>query len=86
MSHRSQFVLPDAVDARLECLLEAVRKEGNIFSRSDIVAALVWQAPSDGDALGVLIRQYRREIQVAAEPEKVEHPRGPRPLIPRAKI
>ena len=64
-SRRPQFVLPEPIDARLEQLLEQAREEGNRVSRSDIVATLIWHAPVDGDALGVMVRQYRRSLRTA---------------------
>ncbi len=77
---RPQFVLPGAVDERLEGLLQRARSEGNQISRSDIVAALIWHAPVDGDALGVMVRQCRRDMQRVAPVEPMSHPPGPRPL------
>lgn len=82
---RPQFVLPVLVDERLERLLERARAEGNRVSRSDIVAALIWQAPLDGDGLGVMVRQYRREAQNAAPHTPAQRPPGPRPLVIDAK-
>lgn len=78
---RAQFVLSPLIDQRLDQLLNAVRAEGNPFSRSDIVSALIWQAPDDGDALGVMIRQYRREGAKAAPTQPPRRGPGPRPLI-----
>lgn len=80
-ARRPQFVLPAPVDERLEQLLERTRAEGNRVSRSDIVAALIWHAPLDGDALGVVVRQYRREAQTATSPAPARRPPGPRPLV-----
>ena len=76
-----QFLLPPAVDEVLEGLLDAGRSEGSRLSRSDVVAALVWQARRmDGDALGVIVRQYRRETAGAPTSEEKKPPRpGPRP-------
>ncbi|MHB8246508.1 MAG: hypothetical protein ACYDGN_14400 [Acidimicrobiales bacterium] len=78
-----QFMLPKAVDAELERLLEAARHEGNPISRSDIVGALIWEERrTDGDALGVIVRGFLRDMQQASEP-KVPAPGrpGPRPFI-----
>jgi hypothetical protein len=59
-----QFLLPPSVDAALDALLAASRAEGNRMSRSDIVAALIWQSRhTDGDALGVIVRTFLRETQ-----------------------
>jgi hypothetical protein len=76
-----QFMLPKAVDSELERLLEEVRREGNPISRSDIVSALIWEARrTDGDALGVIVRGYLRDIQKAVEPRSTTSGRpGPRP-------
>jgi hypothetical protein len=78
---RPQFVLPGQVDDRLEDLLKRTRADGSRASRSDIVAALIWHAPVDGDALGVMIRQYRREAQLVPSPDSIQRPPGPRPLV-----
>ena len=78
---RPQFVLPGQVDDRLEELLRRTRAEGSRASRSDIVAALIWNAPVDGDALGVMIRQYRREAQQIPSRDSIQRPPGPRPLV-----
>jgi hypothetical protein len=82
-----QFLLPPVVDAALESLLEGARSEGNRMSRSDIVAALIWQARGmDGDALGVVARSCLREVQAASVtevPEPVGRT-GPRPYAERS--
>jgi hypothetical protein len=78
---RPQFVLPDAVDDRLERLLNLAREEGNNVSRSDIVATLIWHARLDGDALGLMTRQYRREVRTANSSAMSSRPPGPRPLL-----
>jgi len=78
-----QFVLPKTVDGALEEMLRATRREGNAVSRSVIVSALIWEARhTDGDALGVIIRGYLREVQSNSSPqsEAVGRP-GPRPFI-----
>jgi hypothetical protein len=77
-----QFLLEGPVDAALEALLQAARTEGNRVSRSDVVGALIWQARgTDGDALGVIIRSYRRELRSAGAGHEGEQPArpGPRP-------
>jgi hypothetical protein len=78
---RPQFVLPEAVDDRLERLLELVRAEGNQVSRSDIVATLIWQAQLDGDVLGFKIRQYRKEVTIENSSSSLRRSPGPRPLL-----
>ena len=79
-SRRPQFVLPEPIDARLEQLLEQAREEGNRVSRSDIVATLIWHAPVDGDALGVMVRQYRRSLRTAEGAPVPRRPPRPRPV------
>lgn len=80
--HPKQFLLPRVVDDVLDVLLESSRAEGNRVSRSDIVAALVWQSRhTDGDALGVIVRTYLREtrdLSAAADAGAPLRP-GPRP-------
>lgn len=78
---RPQFVLPDTVDDRLENLLDLAREEGNQVSRSDIVATLIWHAPFDGDAIGVMVRQYQREMRKTTSSLSTSRPPGPRPLL-----
>lgn len=80
-ARRPQFVMPAPVDERLERLVEHTRAQGNRVSRSDIVAALIWHAPLDGDALGVMVRQYRRGAQSAIPPTTARRPPGPRPFV-----
>jgi len=79
-----QFVLPRAVDDELERMLLASRDEGNRVSRSDIVGALIWEArQTDGDALGVIIRGYLRDVRRASKSEQIGTGRpGPRPYTP----
>jgi hypothetical protein len=76
-----QFLLPSAVDSELELLLEETRREGNPISRSDIVGALIWEKrTTDGDALGVIVRGYLRDMQKTAQPKSTVHGKpGPRP-------
>lgn len=81
-----QFLLPPPVDAVIGQLLDAGRREGSRLSRSDVVGALVWQGRGmDGDALGVIVRAYRRESQgdVPAPTEKLQP--GPRPYSNQAR-
>lgn len=77
---RVQFVLPEIVDTRLESLLNATRAEGNRVSRSDIVATLIWHARNDGDAIGVMVRQYLRDMSTTVEQPSSKRLPGPRPL------
>lgn len=81
-----QFLLPASVDAVVDNLLDAGRREGNRLSRSDVVGALIWQGRHlDGDALGVIVRTYRREsVADAASPMRRLTP-GPRPYTERAQ-
>jgi hypothetical protein len=51
---------PEAVDRRLDRLLELAEEAGEQTSRAQILAALVCQAPLDGEGLGVQVRAYRR--------------------------
>jgi hypothetical protein len=80
-SVRRQLVLPVAVDAHLEDLLQRALSEGSRTSRSEIVAALVWGTDLGGDELGVVIRDYRRSIQTAPAVALLDHGPGPRPLL-----
>lgn len=52
---------PTAVDARLETLLGLLAVEGVEVSRAQLLAALVAEAPLDGNALGRKVRAYRRQ-------------------------
>jgi hypothetical protein len=77
-----QFLLPSVIDDHLERLLQAARDEGNRASRSDIVAALIWHAPTDGDAIGVIIRSYYRATKSdAGAATPAERRPGPRPFL-----
>lgn len=75
---------PIAVDDRLDRLHQLAREAGEQTSRAQILAALVAQAPLDGEGLGVLIRAYRRlpaaefEAATGPMPEVARQP-GPRP-------
>lgn len=77
-----QFLLPPSVDAALDALLESCRTEGNRVSRSDIVAALIWQSRhTEGDALGVIVRTCLRETRSVLASQGGAGPvrPGPRP-------
>ena len=80
-SVRRQLVLPLAVDAHLEELLQRTLVEGSRTSRSEIVAALVWGTDLGGDELGVVVRNYRRSIQTAPAVAVLAHGPGPRPAL-----
>jgi hypothetical protein len=77
---RLQFVVPPAVDERLEELLHLAYDEGNRLSRSEIVAALIWHCPLDGDGLGVIVREYRRAMRSVSQPARGGRRPGPRPF------
>ena len=80
---RRQFVLPEAVDDRLERLLDLGRERGERVSRSDIVAALVWHSPLDGEGLGVTVRRYRAAmLRQPSQRSAAQRPPGPRPFNP----
>lgn len=75
---------PIAVDDRLDRLHQLAREAGEQTSRAQILAALVAQAPLDGEGLGVMIRAYRRlpaaDFEAATGPiAKVARQPGPRP-------
>jgi hypothetical protein len=76
-----QFMLRREVDDELERMLLESRGEGNRVSRSDIVGALIWEARhTDGDALGVIVRGYLRDMQRTSNSEQPDRGRpGPRP-------
>ena len=75
---RTQFVVPPAIDERLEELLQLAYDEGNRLSRSEIVAALIWDCPLDGDGLGVIVREYRRAMRSVSQPSRASRRPGPR--------
>lgn len=82
-----QFLLPASVDAVIDDLLHAGRREGNRLSRSDVVSALIWQGRRlDGDALGVIVRTYRRESMAEVTPPAGKPGRGPRPYSEQTKL
>lgn len=81
-----QFLLPPSVDAVIDDLLISGRSEGNRLSRSDVVGALIWQGRQlDGDALGVIVRTYRRESSAVPTPPTGKLAPGPRPYSERAQ-
>lgn len=51
---------PEAVDDRLELLHHLASEAGEQASRAQILAALVANAPLDGEGIGVMVRSYRR--------------------------
>lgn len=80
---RRQFVLPPAVDERLELLVSLCCDTGETVSRSAMVAALIWGAAPTGKALGILVRRYRSEMRNVRQPSPGSRRPGPRPLLPR---
>lgn len=81
-----QFLIPASVDAVIDNLLDAGRREGNRVSRSDVVGALIWQGRHlDGDSLGVIVRTYRRESMAATASPTGRLAPGPRPYTERAQ-
>jgi hypothetical protein len=77
-----QFLLPEAIDARLEQLSGAVRDEGHHVSRSDLVCALIWNFAGDGDAMSQVVRRYLKDLRNAPELKTVPRPPGPCPIVP----
>jgi hypothetical protein len=77
---------PAAVDAHLDLLLSRCIDAGENTSRSQILAALVTGAPLDGEALGVIVRNYRRlSIDQFVAPASDGYPPGPRQFGAQAK-
>lgn len=80
-----QWPLP--IDHRLEMLVEAATEAGENTSRKELAAAIMFNAPTDGEELAAILRQYRTATAGDALPwfaseEVVELPRhkpGPRP-------
>jgi hypothetical protein len=80
------FELPLPISVRLDELLYAVKDAGGHSSRREIVAALIFQAAVDGEALDHLLHRYRRAAVgdlAPAEGENVvrmplRRPPGPR--------
>lgn len=62
---------PDAVDARLNYLVNMANKKGGNVSRSQILAALVTEAPLDGSIIGEKVREYRESV-LAKSTEKMD--------------
>ncbi len=76
---------PKLVDERLNMLLALAEEAGEQTSRAQILAALVCQAPVDGEGLGVMVRTYRRlpVNQLEQELADARTPRRPGPGRPR---
>jgi hypothetical protein len=76
---------PELVDERLNMLLALAEQEGEQASRAQLLAALVCQAPADGQGLGVMIRIYRRlaVAQLEQELANARPLRRPSPGRPR---
>jgi hypothetical protein len=78
---------PKLVDERLNMLLALAEHAGEQTSRSQILAALVYEATMDGEGLGVIVRNYRRlpVDQLEQELASLTSASGrPRPGRPRA--
>jgi len=78
---RPQFLLPEFIDDRLDQILQLTREEGNNVSRSEIMATLIFHSTLDGDAMGYLVRQYRRSSKTTSTSTKESRRPGPRPLL-----
>lgn len=52
--------LPAPLSGRLDGLVEIADEEGAKTSRKELLAALVLNAPADGDTLAGLVRDYRK--------------------------
>jgi hypothetical protein len=73
---------PEVVDERLDMLLALAEGAGEQTSRAQILAALVCEATTDGEGLGVMIRNYRRLSVAQLErqlPDVTPSPRRPGP-------
>jgi hypothetical protein len=84
---------PKLVDERLNMLLALAEQAGEQASRAQILAALVCQAPVDGEGLGVMIRTYRRlpvdqleQELAAARPHQRPSPGRPRGSSPSKRL
>lgn len=68
---RTLITWPEAVDARLDALVDAAAAVGEVVNRSQLLAALVSQAPTHDETLVDLIRLYRRiDLEEFAVPER----------------
>lgn len=68
---RTLITWPEAVDARLDMLVDTAAAAGEVANRSQLLAALVSQAPTDGEDLIAVIRRYRRiDMAEFAVPER----------------
>lgn len=54
------FRLPLALDQRLDALAQRAVDAGERTNRREILSALLFSANHDGEALGVMLRAYRR--------------------------
>lgn len=52
--------MPLALDQRLDALVDRAIEAGERTNRREILSALLYAADGDGEALGKLLRQYRR--------------------------
>src|SRR5438477_356357 len=79
---------PFPIAERLNQLLDLARKAGEKLSKEDLLGALVLNARPDGDALGVLVRTYRRtpagQAYIPPRQNRIDPPKkrrpGPRPV------
>jgi hypothetical protein len=81
--YRTQVLWPVVVDDRLDALVAAAVSEGERCSRADMLAALVWHAPENGEGLGVTVRAYRRALRDVSTDSSASPKRrrpGPRPV------
>ena len=61
--------LPVPLNARLDDLVARAIAAGESTSRKELLAALVFEAPVDGDDLSAAIRRYRKATAMDAVPE-----------------
>ena len=68
---RTLIAWPEAIDARLDVLVDAAAAAGEVVSRSQLLAALVSEAPISDETLVAIIRRYRRiDLDEFAVPER----------------
>jgi len=71
----SSIQWPAAIDMRLDGLVNLARDAGDSLSRAELLGALVFHAPTDGEDLSRLLRAYRTAsvgaalIQGSGEPD-----------------
>jgi hypothetical protein len=79
---RTNVYWPAVADARLDALVAAASNAGEKASRAEVLAALVWTATTDGEGLGVMVREYRRKVRKAPEATLELRRPGPRLTAP----